>query len=342
MFKFFKRKLKKRWLRHYKKSSWPVIVDVSLIFLVFVLLIMFLGFYFYKPNIFTPKTEPKSEVIYEIDIHNLPLKIEGEWEKKTIKHESGKNKLNLILKNDAEQEIKNISLSIEGNDAKYLKNKENTIIEKINSQESSGKSIDLNFLNINKDIRSLDLIINFEYYIAGQKIKDKINLKPIFLESYVTASAKAVYTSTDGDKLGIGPLPPVLGLPTNYWLFFEVNSIGEAHDFILKIQLPKNVNFYENYSLLSGKLNYDEENKNIFWHMDNLESKDNSYQLSLEIQLVPGEDQIGTVPLLARNISYKAVDKLSGEEINGTLSNLDANLTSDKFNFGLGKVKAEF
>jgi hypothetical protein len=337
MFEFLKRK-KIPWYKSYKTSKWPVIVDISLIFIVLALAIVFLSLYLFYPEKL-PITKSvdipnHQENNYEIDINNLPLEINYQLQENIIDRDNPQTTLELIIKNNSPVVINNVKINLNDYNIKSDKIVE---IEKIAPDEVIQENVNLKF-PVQKNVKP-DL--NIEYKILQQTIKDEIVLPEIRFKAKLNVDSMALYTANNGETLGLGPLPPVATLPTNYWVFFEVESLGDTEDFILSAKLADNVNYYGEYSLLAGNLNYNEDNKQLIWKIDEINEDEGKYRLGVEAQLIPTENQVGQLADLVQNIVYYANDKLTGEEISGSEENIDTNLKKDKFNSNSGIIKKE-
>ncbi|MDA3802971.1 MAG: hypothetical protein PF488_03705 [Patescibacteria group bacterium] len=336
MFEFLKHK-KIPWYKSYKTSKWPVIVDITLIFIVLSLAIIFLSLYLFYPeklNIKEPSDiDNNQEVKYEIDVNNLPLVVNYKLQENLIDRNNPQTKLELEIKNNSPVKINDIKIYF---DNQSIKSDKVIEIEKLGPSEKISESVDLSFSQQDNIIKP-DL--NIEYNILDQTIKDKTNLPEVKFKASLDLSSMALYTANNGETLGLGPLPPVVGLPTNYWVFFEVDSIGDTKDFILSAKLPKNVEYYDEYSLLAGDLNYNEDNRQLIWKIDKLNEESGIYRLGVELQFIPSADQIGSLAPLVEDIVYYSTDVLSGEEISGVKNNIDTSLKRDKFNSGEGIIQ---
>lgn len=337
MFEFLKRK-KIPWYKSYKTSKWPVIVDISLVFIVLALAIIFLSLYLFYPeklqisgSIDIPQNQG---VDYEIDVNNLPLEISYNLKESILNRDNPQTNLELIIKNNSPVEINNVKINLNNYN---IKSDDIIEIEKIEPNEVIEKNISISF-PVQKNIKP-DLDV--EYNILEQKIKDEVALPEIKFEAKLNVNSMVLYTAHNGETLGLGPLPPVATLPTNYWVFFEVESIGNTENFILSAKLADNVNYYGEYSLLAGDLNYNEDNKQLIWKIDEINEDDGTHRLGIEIQFIPTEDQVGQLANLIEDIVYYADDELTGEEISGENDDINTSLDKDKFNSNSGIIEKE-
>lgn len=355
----FKRSFKKRWIKYYSKSNWPIIVDIASIFTVFALLVLFLSLYLYNPEILglnqvinRVPSEGESTEKYLLDLDNPPLEIKAAFIEDSLNKNKNLSTLKIVLENKDKVELNDLKIKINNPDIEIKKIDTNEdikfkIVSKNEFELVSLKPLvkeelllTISWLKIDTFAQRIDLSVNSEYSVLGQKLK-KINyIKSPRFDAKTELQASALYTSPDGDKLGLGPIPPIENLPTNYWVFLELDSIGRIKDFVMSSRLGKGVSMTGKYSLLDGDFIYDQESGLIVWKLkDSLEEKI-STRLALELQLVPSESQVGQLANILEKIEFSAKDYYSNNEIKASLNNLDSNLSADKFNKGLGVIKS--
>ncbi len=149
------------------------------------------------------------------------------------------------------------------------------------------------------------------------------------------------YHSPQGDQLGSGPIPPIVGIPTTYWLFFKADNNGnEVGDFLMSAKLPNNVVFTGNKTLNAGTVSYQADRHLLIWKINSLAKDKSYYSAGMEISLTPTQKQVGQNCELVNTINYSANDLEAEVEINGSLKNMTSALDFDKINQGQGKVEA--
>ena len=355
----FKRSLKNRWLNHYSKSRWPIIVDIASVFAVLGLLVLFLSLYFYNPQILTSpdysndKPE-KPDNSYIINLDEPPLESTLTFKNLSLNESSRVAQLELELQNNSPLEIKNLKIRIVSLDKnlslrdiypdfdeieglRFLNNE--LVIDSLKAEEQKKLLLNLQFSWSDFGGKKANLKVETEYLIQGQVIKKSLNITSPVVESRLEARAIMLYTGDNGDKLGLGPIPPVVGLPTNYWLFFEVNNFGDVKNFVMTGRLPLGVNLNNRYALLDGDFSYDSDNRLIIWKIDEIKDGEEGLRLGVELQFIPEESQVATSPNLIENIEYFALDAFSGRNLSGTIGSINTNLPDDRFNKNLGSIR---
>jgi len=350
MLKFINRHWQLRRERFYLKNRWHLILDFSLGIIIILLVAVVISLHFYRPSLIRPfiGTVPIKQ---EIDLNNPPLVVNFTVASSSIRLADGAV-LKIDLKNIGDNAIQNIKIDL-------LSTKQNFTINKIEaSGEASNikianRQIDLGSLNANEN-RELTFKVYFKaknetervvewqaqsvYLVQDQLIKEAINLPNLNLASELRGEAVAYYHSPQGDQLGSGPLPPLVGLPTNYWVFFEIKSNGDFKDLVFSAKLPKGVELTGSRSLLAGDFKYNAASRQIIWRVAELKNQSDSYRVGFEIQLIPNLDQVDKVAPLVTNLNYYARDVVINEEVSAELPNLNTNLDFDRLNKGQGVV----
>jgi len=349
MFKIIHRYFRGRFERFYFKSHWHFVLDLSLVIVVICLAISVVVLYLYRPNLPGLGSYARPAV----DLNNPPLALSVNADSAAVGRNEGVP-VKIMFKNNGTSAISGLSLALEVSDDNFSLKK----IEKIN--DGSGFDIDNQKISFAKiaagaggeaDIKvyfnskSATRIINWrahsEYSFGGQLLKADFDLPSLKTKAELSVSDAVYYTSPQGDQLGIGPLPPFVGIPTNYWVFFEAQSLDSWNNLIVSARLPKGVELTDSRSLLAGEFNYNPETRQLIWKVPEFFGREEGYHLGFEIQLIPAESQVGqTLPLL-NDAKYYATDALTGEEISGSLGELTTDLSQDRFNAGHGQVVNE-
>jgi hypothetical protein len=183
------------------------------------------------------------------------------------------------------------------------------------------------------------IIANIGYQINGRTAEYQMFSPKLKFISALQPSAKALYYSAQGDQLGIGPLPPVVDVPTNYWIFWNINNSGnELANLTVTADLPDNVGWTNQTTVLSGNIRYGVVSHKVIWTIDAVAAEAGDNRVGFEIQLIPNASELGKIPNLLTNIQYTATDTFTGQPISGSLPSITADLKDDPTAAGKGKV----
>jgi len=350
MFKLIGHHWQTRRERFYKKNRWHLVLDFSLAITIILLAAILITLKLYNPKInrlFTNNFPEKTE----INLNNPPLVYSYSLASSSLNIEDGVV-LNINLKNSSDLSLEDIKSSLVIIDNNFS-------ITKI---ENQGQGSDINISNQDvsfgslapKEEKNLTFKVTFgnkinnervikwqarnEYSVQNQTIKSTTSLPDVMLAAELNAHAVVYYNSPQGDQLGSGPLPPVIGLPTNYWIFFDVKSDSDFKTLVFSAKLPKGVELTDRRSLLAGDLKYNSATRQIVWMVPELKNQSDSYRVGFEVSFTPVVDQLGKTPIILNNIKYYALDSLLNTNVGSSLPNLSTNLDDDLINKGQGKI----
>jgi hypothetical protein len=184
------------------------------------------------------------------------------------------------------------------------------------------------------------LFANINYTHQGKRISYPNYSSRAKLCSNLNVKSAGYYYSPQGDQLGAGPVPPMVDIPTNYWVFWELDNFGnDLESFSLSADLPKELVWTNNKSVLAGNLQFGEISRRVIWNIDSVLAQNGKYQAKFEIGLIPEENDIGKVLDLLKNIQFSAEDSFCGSEILGNKEKIDTNLKDDNLISGQGSVE---
>jgi hypothetical protein len=171
-----------------------------------------------------------------------------------------------------------------------------------------------------------------------QKPEDNQEPEEIIVPTTLKINSAAYYYSPQGDQLGVGPLPPMVDIQTNYWVFWELENFNRnLQNLTITAQLPDNVVWTDNKTVLAGNLKFGEITRKIVWQTGQLERNQGPYKVGFEIGLIPVQADVGNILDLVTNIQYSAVDSL-GNKLEGVLDKIDTDLVLDELSTGKGEV----
>jgi len=303
---------------------------------------------FWQPEFGTWVGRPTHETVplESFDQNDLPLNVTPSLkEGKSV----GEYLLNLEYRNSFSRELNNVKLSIIGESGEEIKS---VVIvsdtgEKwrvqdgylLSDQILSGETGELDLkISISNLSKQLKLKVTASYTSGEQSANQSFASNLIFIPATVALTANAYYYTSQGDQIGIGPLPPVVGLPTRYWILFDLGvANGDLENFALVATLPKEVKFTENRTLIVGEMSYNPGANQVLWKVPQLREGELA-KAGFEVEVIPNEQQIGQVLNLVDKIVYNAKDSLFGQEISGSVAKIDTRLEKDSLATSDGQV----
>ncbi len=183
------------------------------------------------------------------------------------------------------------------------------------------------------------IIADVNYQVNGRQAEYQMFSPKIKFSSDLQVVAKGLYYSAQGDQLGVGPLPPVVDVPTNYWIFWEIDNSGnELKNLTVTADLPAEIGWTNQKTVLSGDVQFGQISRKVIWTVDDVAASGGNYRAGFEVELIPTAADLGKVPTLISNIQYSATDAFTGAQISGGLSDINANLKDDPTASGKGTV----
>jgi hypothetical protein len=176
-----------------------------------------------------------------------------------------------------------------------------------------------------------------ELFVASGKVLQKISTQ-------LTLNAFARYYSPEGDQLGFGPLPSIVGQTTKYWLFFNLeNNYNDAQNILVTAKLPDNVSWTGKISTTEDRpVEYNPNNRQVNWRVSRVPAPSEFYPsigAAFEVAIIPSADQIGQTANLLTNIQINATDSFTGQKIEQNQANITTLLTDDSKAKSDGKIR---
>ena len=222
---------------------------------------------------------------------------------------------------------------IAGNELVFLSPIKDKELGSIKAQASFGRK------NISAN-QEAGLTASIDYNLRGNQIAYKAYSAGIKFLSDLQVASRGVYYSAQGDQLGIGPLPPIVDVPTRFWIFWEVDNIGnKLENMSVSAVLPENAYWTNQKSLVAGKVRYGEATKKVVWSLDEVALEGGEYRAGFEVELIPVAADIGQVLDILKDIKFSAFDTFAQREIEGNLPAINTNLKDDSVAYGQGTVQ---
>jgi hypothetical protein len=341
----------KRHAKHYLNNHWHLILDVSLSLVILSLAIILI--LVKSSPIPLVSISPINHVVKpDISTTSKFLIVKSSVSKTNIYNEEA-FVIKLNLENTGKSDIKNLELipvfssnligvtKITNNNASSSVRIQGRkiILDNLGAGANEELNLSVTIKAESDSPRAISWSVDATYQESGQDKIGSYVLTNLKLVASLEIKAAAYYNSSLGDQLGSGPIPPMLGLPTNYWVFFEINNQGNNfNNLAVSAKLPEGVTLSNNKTLSAGEFAYNESQKRLTWLVKEIDVKNDNYRIGFEVQLLPLEKQVNTNPFLVGNISYLATDAYTGEKLSGNLLPIDTDLPLDTINKGQGKV----
>lgn len=162
---------------------------------------------------------------------------------------------------------------------------------------------------------------------------------PVVLESF------GRYASPQGDQLGRGPLPPLVGETTKYWVFLTVRgTTNELSGVRVEAELGPSVNFTGKQSVSYGNpVSFDAGENAVVWSAGSLSPTlapgSQVVSVAFEVAVTPIETMTGTTPTLVVSPLLTAQDAFTGAFVSARGATVTTNLPYDSMAAGFGVVQ---
>lgn len=341
-----------RWWHHrrhrfYKKNRWHLVLDFSLGILVILLAAVSIRLAIYHPdviaalNFFHQPVVSKRVISADFQLSNSPKALKlGQVIPLSFSYTN--NSPFPLQEVDFSFNFSNSDFALTSLSTKKGEIKEGNILvlKDIKPGEKIDTEAELSWKNKTSNYpRSISGKIVATASSGGQQLIQEASWTPIKINSQLTLKADIYYYSPQGDQLGIGPVPPVVGIPTTYWLVLRAHNDGnEVKDIVVTAQLPAEVELSGDRSLLSGDFSYNKDDRRLIWQIPKMAASNGDYIANFGITFTPNAKQVGHDVVLIKSIAFHGKDDYTGQELSGSLANLDTSLPSDRIERGNGKV----
>ncbi len=153
---------------------------------------------------------------------------------------------------------------------------------------------------------------------GGVKEEVRVASNPIrfLVNTDLVLDAEARYYAENGEELGNGPLPPVVGEKTTYQVKWVLkNTLHEAQDIIVSADLPDNADWLNEYDITAGEVEFSSASNTLTWRLNKLPLNVTEAEFVFDIQLTPKTSQIGEVANLTQKITMTATDADTGGKV---------------------------
>ncbi len=354
LFKIIRRWWQRRRDRFYHRNRWHLVLDFSLVIIILLLAGVAIRLAFYHPLII--ETFHLNPPVIDNPASNNGLN----WQLDVGATQSsvglGENlTLTLHYQNNSETPINQAEIRLDLNSAafkitsittdnnKSLISGDKLVIKDIKPGEKGDLALVAAWRVEKEDFpRSLQGKVLVKLFNQNSQLEQELDFPAVKIASDLQMSAALYYHSPQGDQLGIGPVPPVVDVPTTYWLIVKaVNNGNDLKNAVFSAQLPIGVELSGEYSLLAGKFSYDSDARRLLWQLDSISAAGGDYIANFALVLTPSQQQLGKEVTILKNLRYHADDTWTQTELFGTLTDLDSSLPADRLNRGNGVVIAQ-
>lgn len=306
---------------------------------------------FLTPYIVSPNNErvAQKNVSADISIVTPALEVSSSWNDLAPMNPADERELTIRMKNTGKTTLENIQIEIPlantgislirltSENGGVIKNGTYTLNAPFTTLEpNTERSITLRIdaplrvdsgtnISLTPDPTTVFTIAN-----TATQVRVPVAVVPIPIGTLLTLSAESRYYTQEGDQLGRGPLPPIVGQETKYWALITIsNSTNNIRNLNFSAILPNHVSFTGRASVShDGMPAYNETNRKITWSLPQLNAHDTA-GIYMELALTPSESQAGTSPKLLESISISAQDDFTGTQIQEVSPALDTTIPKD-------------
>lgn len=263
-----------------------------------------------------------------------------------------KNTYQLEIKNEEESDINNLKAHVSSSNPNFEISKisldkdidnRTLTIGRLSAFETKKTEFDVYFDRVAPALsQELGILLDWSYETEAGMVKTRTYSSNQKVASQVDVLSRLHYYSPEGDQLGIGPLPPLVEIPTAYWVFWGIDNYGnDLENFEMRAKLSPQINYADRKSLLSGDLDYNLDTNEIVWRVDNVEKQGDVNRVRFEVSVIPSKEMLGQVVKIFENQTYNYSE--SGCEVDyfNNLGLLDASLENDSFVSGSQEVRRQ-
>lgn len=177
-----------------------------------------------------------------------------------------------------------------------------------------------------------------EVKTRGETINKPL-ITPLILRSF------GRYSTEQGDQIGRGPLPPIVGEETKYWILVNITGTTNPIERVsLSGQLANGIRFTGRQTVSQGdSISYNPETNSVSWSASAVQPTfgptSQIIGLAFEVGITPDRNDAGTSPLLLSEILIRGIDKNTGAFVSASGEPVTTNLPHDAMVEGFGIVE---
>lgn len=309
-------------------------------------------FIFDPSFIFGDQSYSQDRLSQIVEILPSPLSISQSVHEATLTP-GGQATIDLTLENISAWPISNIKTSLKF-DSSYLSTATNSApIKTLAPGEKTTVTLELpikanvartatSTSNINVEIQST---ATFDFEIDGQKVSANTtgNTTNTKLTSPIAISAFGRYYAPSGDQLGRGPLPPLVGETTKYWIFWNLSgTTNELSNIQIEADLGPGVTLTGRQSVSVGSA-VTQSGNSVAWSTGSIKptlpSGSTIIGVAFEVAITPTATMIDSSPQLIGVTRITAHDEFTGATVARSASAVTTYLSNDPLAVPYGKVE---
>ena len=179
-------------------------------------------------------------------------------------------------------------------------------------------------------------IRSYAYYQLGDNTvekptdEEKSNTIVNQLNSDLSLAESVVYFNEDNIAVGSGPLPMVAGETTYLKVYWRINnSFHDLRDIEVVGELPDYVSWGGKNQSSIGEVSYDEETRQVRWHIDRLPANNHEATGEFSIGITPRSDQKNQIIVILSGSTVTAIDNVTQARLEFTAQAKTSRLEDD-------------
>ncbi|MCX6743383.1 MAG: hypothetical protein NT116_04070, partial [Candidatus Parcubacteria bacterium] len=139
-------------------------------------------------------------------------------------------------------------------------------------------------------------------------LKTRITLEsaPVYtiVDSQLSLKTTALFYTSQGDQIGVGSVPPIVGEYTSYWVIIKINNTNnKIKDLKVTAKVPSGIEFTNTYNVTDGdQIRFNESTRQLEWNVANVNALagilNASPEARIQLAIIPTPEQVGKSPLL--------------------------------------------
>ncbi len=153
---------------------------------------------------------------------------------------------------------------------------------------------------------------------------------PLPVATQLLSSVELRYYTNEGDQLGLGPLPPIVGTQTMYWVLVQMkNTTNKIDNLHVAVQLNKNIKWIGKTSVSNGSdATYNASTHIVSWSLNYLNPHERA-GIFFALGLTPTTIQKGSTPVLVEYTKIYGHDAFTNTDITKSFGALTTAIPTD-------------